>query len=239
MSPASLLLLLLLSTAPCFSTSTTSVSSLKKSPLKLKSISPARSLRLSLSPSFIGGIRGGAQYGGNPGGSYVPDGMPGGGNMSSDNMGSDNMGSDEWYGQGGPSGNSQYSQDPYTSPYSPSPPAAGATTPSPLLQTISRTSFSIYFFILTWRAVHLYELADQVRGAKRFMLVGPTVGLFLASIAGLFVCVRGGECLFWGDIFGREWRNQHRQQVASNKQQATNSKQQTASTGKQQATISH
>lgn len=54
-----------------------------------------------------------------------------------------------------------------------------------LLASVSRGSIAIFFFILMWRSVHHYELADQTfRGATRFFMVLPPVVLFLGNMAG-------------------------------------------------------
>ena len=62
-----------------------------------------------------------------------------------------------------------------------------AAESNPLLASATKLSVSGYFFLLVWRAVHLYELADQTRGFKRLCLVIPTVLMFLFDIAGLLV----------------------------------------------------
>lgn len=54
-----------------------------------------------------------------------------------------------------------------------------------LLASVSRGSIAIFFFILMWRSVHHYELADQTfRGTTRFFMVLPPVVLFLGNMAG-------------------------------------------------------
>ena len=54
-----------------------------------------------------------------------------------------------------------------------------------LLASISRCSIAMFFFILMWRAVHHYELADQMfNGATRLFMVLPPVVLFLGNMAG-------------------------------------------------------
>lgn len=54
-----------------------------------------------------------------------------------------------------------------------------------LLASVSKGSIAIFFFILMWRSVHHYELADQAfRGTARFFMVLPPVVLFLGNMAG-------------------------------------------------------
>mmetsp|Transcript_68055 Transcript_68055/g.101014 ORF Transcript_68055/g.101014 Transcript_68055/m.101014 type:complete len:324 (-) Transcript_68055:450-1421(-) len=58
-----------------------------------------------------------------------------------------------------------------------------------LLASVSRGSISFFFFILMWRSVHHFELADQAyKGVTRLFFVIPTVTLFLLNMAG---CVAG------------------------------------------------
>eukprot|EP00979_Chaetoceros_neogracilis_P007282 scaffold1521_cov271-Chaetoceros_neogracile.AAC.90 len=54
-----------------------------------------------------------------------------------------------------------------------------------LLASVSKGSIAFFFFILMWRAVHHYELADQAfKGSTRLFMVLPTVFLFLGNLAG-------------------------------------------------------
>lgn len=59
-----------------------------------------------------------------------------------------------------------------------------------LMASVSRGSISFFFFILMWRAVHHYELADQSRkGLGRLLLVIPAVALFIGNMAGCVASV--------------------------------------------------
>lgn len=55
-----------------------------------------------------------------------------------------------------------------------------------LLATASRGSISVFFFVLMWRSVHHFELADQTfkKSSKRLFLVIPTMILFIGNMAG-------------------------------------------------------
>jgi len=55
-----------------------------------------------------------------------------------------------------------------------------------LLATVSRGSISVFFFVLMWRSVHHFELADQSfrKSSKRLFLVVPTMVLFIGNMAG-------------------------------------------------------
>lgn len=54
-----------------------------------------------------------------------------------------------------------------------------------LLASVSKGSVAIFFFILMWRSVHHYELADQTfQGTTRLFMVLPPVVLFLGNMAG-------------------------------------------------------
>ena len=54
-----------------------------------------------------------------------------------------------------------------------------------LLASVSKGSISLFFFILMWRSVHHYELADQsFKGTVRLIMVFPTVLLFLGNMIG-------------------------------------------------------
>ena len=57
-----------------------------------------------------------------------------------------------------------------------------------LLTSVSRGSRALIFFLLLWRNVHLYEVADQLTSSsslKRFVLVTPLVILFLGNLMGV------------------------------------------------------
>jgi hypothetical protein len=55
-----------------------------------------------------------------------------------------------------------------------------------LLTSVSKGSRAIIFFILMWRNIHLYEVADQnYKGMLRLFAVVPLIGLFLANLAGI------------------------------------------------------
>ena len=73
---------------------------------------------------------------------------------------------------------------------------------------VSRTSVAFFFFILTWRTVHLYELADTTfarRGSGtgletgyrslllRTVVVAPLVLLFLGEMVGAMLGMMGGS----------------------------------------------
>ncbi len=52
-----------------------------------------------------------------------------------------------------------------------------------LLASVSKGSISLFFFILVWRSVHHFELADQsFKGSLRLFMVFPTVILFLGNM---------------------------------------------------------
>jgi hypothetical protein len=55
-----------------------------------------------------------------------------------------------------------------------------------LLASVSKGSRSVIFFILMWRDIHLYELADQAfRGTFRLLMVIPLISLFIGNLAGV------------------------------------------------------
>ncbi len=57
-----------------------------------------------------------------------------------------------------------------------------------IMRTVGNTGVCILFMILTARATHLYELADQISGAIRRALVTlPVVGLLCANLAGVLL----------------------------------------------------
>jgi hypothetical protein len=54
-----------------------------------------------------------------------------------------------------------------------------------LLASVSKGSISLFFFILMWRSVHHYELADQsFKGKVRLIMVFPTICVFLFNMIG-------------------------------------------------------
>lgn len=54
-----------------------------------------------------------------------------------------------------------------------------------LLASVSKGSIAMFFFILMWRSVHHYELADQTfTGVTRLFMVLPPVVLFLGNMLG-------------------------------------------------------
>jgi hypothetical protein len=56
-----------------------------------------------------------------------------------------------------------------------------------LLASVGRGSIAMFFFLLMWRSVHHYEMADtsfQKNGLLRIMMVTPPVILFLGNMAG-------------------------------------------------------
>jgi hypothetical protein len=55
-----------------------------------------------------------------------------------------------------------------------------------LLASVSKGSRSVIFFILMWRDIHLYELADQAfKGTFRLLMVTPLISLFIGNMAGV------------------------------------------------------
>jgi len=61
-----------------------------------------------------------------------------------------------------------------------------------LLASVSRTSLSFWFFVLVWRSVHHYELADKCwKGNTRLALVIPPVALFIGNLAGCVSSLTG------------------------------------------------
>jgi len=54
-----------------------------------------------------------------------------------------------------------------------------------LIASVSNASICFFFFVLMWRAVHHYELADAYyNGGKRLLMVTPPVLLFVGNMAG-------------------------------------------------------
>lgn len=59
-----------------------------------------------------------------------------------------------------------------------------------LITSVSKGSRSLIFFLLLWRDVHLYEVADTtLKGLTRLMVVTPLCALFLANLAGVVASV--------------------------------------------------
>lgn len=57
-----------------------------------------------------------------------------------------------------------------------------------IMRTVGNTGVCILFMILTARATHLYELADQISGAfRRALIVLPVVGLLCANLVGVLL----------------------------------------------------
>ena len=59
-----------------------------------------------------------------------------------------------------------------------------------LLASVSKGSIAIFFFILMWRSVHHFELADQsFQGVTRLLFVIPMIGLFIGNMAGCVAAI--------------------------------------------------
>lgn len=59
-----------------------------------------------------------------------------------------------------------------------------------LLTSVSKGSRALIFFILMWRDIHLYEVADQTfKGLGRLLTVVPLLMLFVANLAGAVASV--------------------------------------------------
>jgi hypothetical protein len=59
-----------------------------------------------------------------------------------------------------------------------------------LLASVSKGSRAFIFFVLMWRDVHLFEIADQrLKGMARLMAVVPLTVMFLANLAGVVASV--------------------------------------------------
>lgn len=57
-----------------------------------------------------------------------------------------------------------------------------------IMRTVGNTGVCVLFMILTARATHLYELADQVSGAlRRYLVTIPVVGLLCANLVGVLL----------------------------------------------------
>lgn len=55
-----------------------------------------------------------------------------------------------------------------------------------LLASVSRGSRALIFFMIMWRDIHLFELADQsLKGTKRLVVVVPLILLFIGNMAGV------------------------------------------------------
>lgn len=56
--------------------------------------------------------------------------------------------------------------------------------PPAVMRRIRSSGLFTVFFIMLWRAMHLYEMADQLTGtARRYMFVVPSLGLLLGNLA--------------------------------------------------------
>ncbi len=59
-----------------------------------------------------------------------------------------------------------------------------------LLTGVSKGARATLFFVLMWRNVHFYELADQsFHGVVRLIFVVPLIALFVANMAGVVVSI--------------------------------------------------
>ena len=57
-----------------------------------------------------------------------------------------------------------------------------------LLATVGRASRVFIFFLLMWRDIHLFEMADNaLKGFLRTLIVGPLTVLFMANLAGVII----------------------------------------------------
>lgn len=55
-----------------------------------------------------------------------------------------------------------------------------------LMTSVSKGSRAIIFFILMFRDIHLFELADQnFKGLRRLFMVTPLILLFIGNMAGV------------------------------------------------------
>jgi hypothetical protein len=55
-----------------------------------------------------------------------------------------------------------------------------------LIASVSRGSRALIFFMIMWRDVHLFELADQgLKGFQRLLVVVPLILLFIGNMAGV------------------------------------------------------
>lgn len=121
-------------------------------------------------------LRGGNQYGQNPPGQYQPDQWEG------ESIGMQNESVEErleaWRQQ------QQYKYEHQTPLDAASPREEDGKMK--LLASVSKGSIGLFFFILMWRSVHHYELADQsFSGATRLFFVIPPVLLFIGNMAGM------------------------------------------------------
>jgi hypothetical protein len=59
-----------------------------------------------------------------------------------------------------------------------------------LLAHVGKGSRAFIFFVLMWRDIHLFELADQtMKGATRLMAVVPLTLLFIGNLAGVVTSI--------------------------------------------------
>jgi hypothetical protein len=59
-----------------------------------------------------------------------------------------------------------------------------------LLASVGKGSRAFIFFVLMWRDIHLFELADQtMKGATRLMAVVPLTLLFIGNMAGVIASI--------------------------------------------------
>lgn len=59
-----------------------------------------------------------------------------------------------------------------------------------LLTSVSKGSRALIFFVLMWRDIHLYEVADQTfKGLTRLLTVVPLLFLFIGNLAGAVASV--------------------------------------------------
>ena len=59
-----------------------------------------------------------------------------------------------------------------------------------LIATVSKGSISFFFFILMWRSIHHFEMADMsFRGFTRLLFVTPAVALFLGNLMGCVAAI--------------------------------------------------
>ena len=59
-----------------------------------------------------------------------------------------------------------------------------------LLASVSKGSRALIFFVLMWRDIHLFEIADQaLKGTARLFTVVPLAFLFIANMAGVVASI--------------------------------------------------
>lgn len=57
-----------------------------------------------------------------------------------------------------------------------------------IMRTVGNTGVCVLFMVLTARATHLYELADQISGTlRRYLVTLPVVGLLCANLVGVLL----------------------------------------------------